>query len=336
MNYRGFCFISTTIEIDFALETIFLYRTKSPLSANKIMTQVNPRPILTIKVSSPTFHVVNESMSIDSATTPQRKQGSRIRPYLALVHYHPHRSSPPPPSLLHHPPIPTSQHPLPPTPAQKPTQISFTAVAPHHIILPPSQTNSKLTPHNPQSPPTSPRVQTISTTPPSSSTPTTPDDDFDVCIDGGGPGGLATLSATIEPYSRDKTNDEKNTVKSAYDSGLATRRKPPRVCVVDPGDAWLQTWHERFKALQIKWLRSPMGAHPDAFDINSMLAYATTEGRAKDMFDSGVDKKKFRTVREAHSGILNLPSNALFEDFCKGTTTRRQQGVATSYIISPH
>jgi hypothetical protein len=84
-------------------------------------------------------------------------------------------------------------------------------------------------------------------------------------------------------------------VGHAYALGLAKRRAAPRVCVVDPGGAWLATWKARFKALQIKWLRSPAAALPDAFDEKSLLAYAHSTGRAKtlDVLDSGVKKVKF-------------------------------------------
>ena len=66
-----------------------------------------------------------------------------------------------------------------------------------------------------------------------------------------------------------------------------------------------------------------MGAHPDTFDSNSLLAYAHSSGRAEaDTYDSGVDKKRFPNLREAWTGLLDLPSNALFEDFCQDLAKR--------------
>jgi len=142
---------------------------------------------------------------------------------------------------------------------------------------------------------------------------------FDVCIVGGGPGGLVALSAFIEPYSLDQ-------LAASNHSRAATAHKMvksdcPRVCVVDP-EPWLNTWHRRFAALDIKWLRSPMGAHPDLFDKNSMLAFAHNQDRNRELLDSGVVNKDLRKLQETAAGLWKLPSNKLFEDFCEDLAVR--------------
>lgn len=143
--------------------------------------------------------------------------------------------------------------------------------------------------------------------------------DFDVCIIGGGPGGLAALSAFIEPYSVDQlARNQSGRAAEAYKRG---KSDCPRVCVVDP-EPWLTTWHRRFKALDIKWLRSPVGAHPDLFDKHSLLAHAVNHDRKHDMMDSGVVSQELRGLPEASSGLYNLPSNKLFEDFCEDLASR--------------
>ena len=63
------------------------------------------------------------------------------------------------------------------------------------------------------------------------------------------------------------------------------------MCVIDP-ECWLTTWHSRFKNLDIKWLRSPFGAHPDTFDAKSMLAFAISQGRDNEILDSGLANNK--------------------------------------------
>jgi hypothetical protein len=96
-----------------------------------------------------------------------------------------------------------------------------------------------------------------------------------------------------------------------------------RVCVVDPAP-WLNTWQQRFKALGIKWLRSPAGAHPDTFDNESLHAFALQQDRKHELLESGVHETspELRSLPEAFSGLWDLPSNKLFEDFCRALAAR--------------
>lgn len=142
---------------------------------------------------------------------------------------------------------------------------------------------------------------------------------FDVCIVGGGPGGLSALSAVIEPYSLDHLSSGQS--ERAAHAHALKKRAYPRVCVVDP-EPWLTTWHRRFKALEIKWLRSPAGAHPDIFDKSSLLAFAVNAGRNHDLLDSGALNAQLRSLPEGGSGLWNLPSNQLFEHFCHDLASR--------------
>ena len=143
--------------------------------------------------------------------------------------------------------------------------------------------------------------------------------DFDACIIGAGPGGLAALSALIEPYSADQLSEEQTT--RAGHGHCLQKRRDPRVCVVDP-EPWMSTWHKRFRALDIKWLRSPTGAHPDLFDTRSLLAFAALHGRTDELLDSGAVNQDLRSLPETHAGLWHLPSNRLFEDFCSDLVTR--------------
>jgi len=126
-------------------------------------------------------------------------------------------------------------------------------------------------------------------------------DSFDVCIVGAGPGGLAVLSACLEPYSLDLLGD-KQQGRAAHALGLqqkncAGRIRTPRVCVVDP-EPWLSTWRQRFRNVGIEWLRSPTIAHCDTFDASAMLAFAGKNNRTNELMNSGcVDKKTHASCR---------------------------------------
>eukprot|EP00438_Fugacium_kawagutii_P006816 Skav227014 [mRNA] locus=scaffold456:55310:56680:+ [translate_table: standard] len=136
---------------------------------------------------------------------------------------------------------------------------------------------------------------------------------FDVCIVGGGPGGLAALSAVIEPYSVDHLSESQR--QRAENAAEKQKRRCPKVCVIDP-EPWLNSWHRKFKALDIKWLRSPAGAHPDIFDMHSLLAFAHQRDRVHDLLDSGAVNPELQGLAEVGRGLWNLPSNDLFESFC--------------------
>lgn len=73
---------------------------------------------------------------------------------------------------------------------------------------------------------------------------------YDICIIGGGPAGLATLSAIQEPYSMDVMNNTQ--VSNANLSmrcqgrcGMGPSRK--KICIVDPSGKWLGKWTDNFE-----------------------------------------------------------------------------------------
>jgi len=145
---------------------------------------------------------------------------------------------------------------------------------------------------------------------------------YDLCIIGAGPGGLAALSAVLEPYSHDHLSDAQATRAAFALRGKKAAPAAPRVCVIDPMP-WLATWMARFAALEIKWLRSPAVAHPDLFDALSLQGYACSHGRDAELFDSGAgDSKEIRALQEVSGGAWKLPSNSLFQDFCKELVDR--------------
>ena len=152
------------------------------------------------------------------------------------------------------------------------------------------------------------------------------DDDVDVCIVGSGPDALATLSALHEPLSQLKPSDY-NRAKNNIDSrARAATNSALKVCVVSPSaPAWLQDWEARFDALEITHLRSPSSAQPDMFSVHSLLEFAQKHGREHELVDVGVrdaeelvGKGKYGRLRDLDEGLFDIPSQALFVDFCRG------------------
>lgn len=143
---------------------------------------------------------------------------------------------------------------------------------------------------------------------------------YDLCIIGAGPGGLAALSAVLEPYSVDQLSSGQ--AERAATALRNVQRQVPKVCVIDPAP-WLSTWANRFRALEIEWLRSPATAHPDLFDALSLMEFARRCGREDELFDSGAGcDKEIKSLPEVSSGGWRLPSNALFMDFCSALINR--------------
>ena len=113
-----------------------------------------------------------------------------------------------------------------------------------------------------------------------------------------------------------------------------------KVCVVDPAGRFMEQWDRQFRALEITNLRSPVFAHPDAYDEEAMLVYAVSNGRANEIHNApmaragkGRSTKNARDVGRAAMGLEGLPSTSLFSDFCQALAGRHAhtwiQGVAT-------
>lgn len=152
---------------------------------------------------------------------------------------------------------------------------------------------------------------------------------FDVCIVGAGPGGLAALSAIIEPYSLDDlANDQ------AERAAHTCPPKRPSVCVVDP-EPWLHCWRNRFAALGISWLRSPAMAHPDAFDAWSLAAFARESGRCSEVLPTNAEEwKVVKGLGDAQAGLFGLPSSQLFLDYCDELVARLPHTLVRSKAVS--
>ena len=140
--------------------------------------------------------------------------------------------------------------------------------------------------------------------------------DYDVCIIGSGPAGLACVSAINEPYSLDHLTE----IQSERAAKIHHKHfRKLSVCIVDPNPGWMESWKSNFKQLHIQHLRSSALAHPNMFDRRALLTYAKNNEREVDeLFHSKSSDSKVLSGlgRETQSGLWDLPSTSLFEDFC--------------------
>lgn len=140
---------------------------------------------------------------------------------------------------------------------------------------------------------------------------------FDVCIVGAGPSALTTLSALHSPYSLDGLTD-RQLQRALQDLEKSPPQKKLRVCVVDTHDDWLVDWQRNFDTLDIRYLRSPVLAHPNMFDRDALLSYAVAQGRQNELLESGCfDIKNLMALGQLQVGLWKLPSTRLFVDFCR-------------------
>lgn len=189
---------------------------------------------------------------------------------------------------------------------------------------------------------------------------------YDVIIVGAGPCGLAAAARLREKTPTALfTNDEharfwkshrqhrnsleqelkrrKPSVDSGYssDSEQQLRDIPenPSIIVLDANsNQWMSTWNERFAALNIESLRSPLFFHPDPSDRDGLLAFAYENDRAKELSEipdvvgkelSKHERKRLQSGKKKNPKVQHLkidgrdqidyytPSTKLFDDYCK-------------------
>ncbi|KAK3277750.1 hypothetical protein CYMTET_14261 [Cymbomonas tetramitiformis] len=140
---------------------------------------------------------------------------------------------------------------------------------------------------------------------------------YDVCIVGAGPHGLSVLSAL---HSQDAALTEaQRKIRRPKNSRAG---KSLSVCVVDVSGVWLSNWNRNFTALDIKWLRSPLLAHPDANDAAALLEYAEREQRLDEIREVDLSCSCLAGQVDLEVGLYSLPSSALFYDFCQELSTK--------------
>lgn len=163
------------------------------------------------------------------------------------------------------------------------------------------------------------------------------DDVYDVVIVGAGPAALTCLSGIQETYSLDELSGLQ--LERAY----GARRQQQKVAVIDPHNEWMYEWKQNFKALDIKYLRSPAIAHPDMFDTNALLAKAhalstDNEKVPSDMLiESGcAEIRELLPLGQSQIGLWRLPSTELFLKFCKDLADRLPHEYICDKVTSIH
>ena len=176
--------------------------------------------------------------------------------------------------------------------------------------------------------------------PTATATATATTDHYDFCIIGSGPAGLATLSALRESYTLgdgihlNDLNIQRNQIILNRETKNNHHQRNKRICVIDPHPNWMDGWKNNFDRLNIKFLRSPVLAHPDAFDPNSLLAYAYTHHRQHELQESDCShSKKLQSLGESQIGLWDLPSTSLFNDFCVDLSKRLQHDYICGNVV---
>ncbi|GAO50542.1 hypothetical protein SAICODRAFT_6041 [Saitoella complicata NRRL Y-17804] len=186
---------------------------------------------------------------------------------------------------------------------------------------------------------------------------------YDLIIVGAGPHALAVAARLYEETPSSLYTDVEHQRLHwlrRYSSVPCRACAPPRVLVLDRLGGWMTQWDRQFKAYDIKHLRSPMFFHPDPRDLDSLVAYAETEGRQAELVEiNGVVGKELskhcRKCRQKSKGKTAItrrqslgvavnersrqdyftPSTRLFRDFCDDVISRYrlenlvQQGAVT-------